>query len=571
MHHIAEKGNRIAHWCARYWFVVFLVMAALIRFGPTIHHKVAGPSHEFTPSSEYVTYAKQRPEQIAREFEQMRERPSVDQVLHARRSIIQLRNLIPSEEITQGNEIGRIIDRGNKGLSEQESLVYRSMVNSGAMAQDHSVDFETSVAAACMDQHGGSSGCMLARALQPPQRSTIDGGALDFAASLLWGLVWLYLLAIPFAAVGLWAWLVIRGHSMGEFAREHLGDYVLSAALWPIAYIAYDFPFWTPWTNLRSRIAEKLAELGGGQLPLWRQAIACVAVVFGMVFASVVPVRPAYAQQAHIQWHGFLGADADHTGGARLTHAWLQAVGTVADGAKIDIIVDPAPKALPLRQATAVFALSDSSGIRVGQLATATAFMFDSPATERIGGGAWAAGTYASFFDIGLEGFAKFGDVTMRASALSGSGPNKADANKSKDGMLGVSWRPGGGAQVLEATVQSGDEPDGFRTRALAHGRLMFERIGVGGAFLDITGAFQRLHGEDGWGLSSLAVVPIHAHAEVAVAYDALRVPGADAVEHVMREQATLVGFSQSLRAAIMTRWSSATGWIGDVRLQVVF
>lgn len=566
MHHIAEKGNRFVRWCARYWFLAFIVVAAAVHVGPTVFHKITGPSHEFVPSPEFVAYAKQRPEQIARGFESMRKRPSVDQVLRARRSIIQLRTMIPAEEITQGNEIARVIDRGNEGLSEQESLVYRSMVNSGAMAQDHSVDFETSVAAACMDQHGGSSGCMLSRALQPPQRSTMDTGAIEFAASLFGVLMWLYLLAIPFAATGLWAALVIRGHSMGEFAREHLGDYVLSAALWPIAYIASDFPFWTPWTHLRSRVAARIAELGGGQLPVWRQAIACVAVVFGMVFASVVPVRPVYAQQAHIQWHGFLDASADHKGGAHLNHAWLQAVGTVADGAKVDIIVDPAPKALPLRQATATFALSDSSGIRVGQMATSIAFMFDSPASDRIGGGAWAAGTYASFFDLGVEGFAKFGNVTTRASVLSGSGPNKADANKSKDGMLGVSWRPGGGAHVLEATVQGGEQPEGWRTRALGHGRFAFTR-----AFLDFTGGFQQVQGSLGWGLSSLVVAPVHAHAEISVAYDALQLPGSLAIEHVMREQVTLVGFSQSLRAAIMMRWSSATGWLGDVRMQFVF
>lgn len=307
-----------------------------------------------------------------------------------------------------------------------------------------------------------------------------------------------------------------------------------------------------------------------GQMPVWQQGFACAAVVIGVVLASLVPARSAFAQQAEVKLHGFVDADTDHTGGARLNHAWVQVAGPVADGAKVDIVVDPASKALSLRQAAATFALSDSTGVRVGQLPTSTALIFDSPATERVGGGAWAAGTFASFFDLGVEGFGKFGNVTARASVLSGSGPNKPDGNKAKDGMLGVSWRPdgSGGASVLEATVQSGDQPDGWRTRALAHGRLA---VSSGGALLDLTGAFQRWHGVDGWGLSSLVVVPMHARFETAVAYDALRMSGAAPVEHVVRGQATLIGFSQSLRAAIMARWSSATGWLGNIRLQFVF
>ncbi len=470
------------------------------------------------------------------------------QILIARTKMLYLVNLLPL------------------GSSPEQQMTLGSLRSAEVVIQAR-IERENNVA-----QSAGiktASAADLHAAMWPTRAETENRmiGSDPMSSWLSW-FVYLYKLAIPFAIIAFWIRLRQLGRRMHDYALEHTGDLVVCAALWPIAFLG-EFPLWTPVTSLRDEIRERLALLPQGDSML-RYAGSCAAILCSVVLASIVPVRTAHADEAAkqpgVEVHGFVDARAASDGGVQLSHGWLQAVGPVAPGANVDVAVDPISSKVPVRQVAATFGPEDGSfGARVGRIPTAVALTVPAPQSEQIEGGPVAAGNLATFFATGAEVFARVGCVTVRVSELADGGRGMA----LNDTMLGVSWQPfgQGNRSVVEVVGDASRQAaTDMRTRWLLHARLGE----VWRAYFDFTGVVQRLNGETTLGLSNYVVVPIMAHGEFSAGYDWARQPSGTG-EHLLRMQGTLISFSSSLRSAIMARWSSATGWLGDVRIQFVF
>lgn len=595
MHPRREKGSGAGFGATWWLLLLWVVLGAFIVVGPDMIWAPASNSFEQTLAgdAQLRLHVAKRTEEIAGEF---RYRPdhamfggnielaTTAHVGRVRDVLYNFAELMPADspEYRRAREVADDIVRRSYKYHKHVDASCMSESDCGAhMFDDHASEkylarelerrpslIPENVLLACSDKRlrtgGGYALCTMAQVKKGDDREQL---IIESPPKLAHGVLFFYLLGIPFALSIFWLRMRQNQLRMHDQVVARADDLVFATIVWPAALVA-EFPLWTPVTSLKTRVAARYAELNATDMPLLQQVCACAAVVAGVVLSSIVP-HDAGAQ-APVAVHGFIDAKVTHTGSAGVHHAWLQIVGPIADGAGVDMAFDPASKAVPVRQASASFSLGDGYSMRVGQLTTSCAFLFDPPHKEKIGGGS-GVGAFVSFIEPGIELARTFAGVTARASILSGSGPGKTDANAAKDGMLSVSWRPS--THVFEATVQSGEQPDGLRTRVFGHGRTTFAGSG---AMLDVAIGYQRWHGADDWGVSALAVVPLHEHVETAVAYDALRISGTAGklttpIEHVGRVQATVIAFTQTVRAALMGRWSSQTGWGGDARMQLAF
>lgn len=389
----------------------------------------------------------------------------------------------------------------------------------------------------------------------------------------------LYLLFIPFVMFIYWRRMRMNKFDMDAYMRKRWLDFVIMSALWPIGLLS-EYPCGDTFVDhVRARVRQRLEQLSPN-MPAWQHAFSCAAIVFAVVVSSLAGVRNLSAQQPKSEMHGMLQvrADANDISGSkgkradlRLEHAFLSGSVSLPSAVTVAAMAD-----LPFSQlkfAHVAVPIGTGVDLRFGQLLTAAGAATPPPHFERVIGGTEGAGPL-SVFDIGTEVSVRGQHVGANIAVYSGEDPNTADKNAGKDIMLGVRATTPGKALLGEGIVQVGDQTNGWRTRWLGHLRLGLQQLIIGTAagppVFDITAAGEQLGGATKWGGSAQIFVPVHRNAEVGFAYDVMGAESSIA-QHVARTQLSVFDLGNSLRAAILARWSSTTGSSATLRLQATF
>lgn len=526
-----------------------------------------------------------RVEQIRAHWMATRDTWSVDDVVRARNVLVDMRLLLPEDsafgkktEALSMDIIHYAQDQPGQTANRNAHYAHRRLIGEALAASmpsmmDPAEEVENRAQLACMDLRGapiGYSACAMEQGRLRQEQESLSG-LLGVCGSIFLWLFNRYLLAIPFLAAAFWFKVRREGQgyvTVDEYAKAFFGDFVL-AALCPLS-LACDVADWCPWTAFATRVRERLSGVSV-EMPAWQYAAACVVIVCGTALSCFFPTRAVRAAEpaAIVSVKGYVDAEAATDGTMKVGHGWLDVKVPVGAHASGQIVVDSVSTKVPVRQAVAsVQPVGGPITVNAGQVVTPFAHQFPGPQQERIGGGAEAPGRVATFLDLGIHAVANpLRGVAASIALLSGSGPNRPDANEAKDAMAGLSLSSNDGASNLGIVAQAGEQPNGFRTRGVVHAST---RALGGGVLLDATAAFQRIGIALSWGTSALVVVPVHKNLEFAGAYDYAHAAGSSD-EQIARLQVTGIGFSSAMRGAIMARWSSATGWLGSVRMQFAF
>lgn len=429
----------------------------------------------------------------------------------------------------------------------------------------------------------------------PDVEATYRASTVSVPLALLWFLVSVYLLAMPFAFLTYIVRVRDSDYTLSEELVFGWQDLVIATVCWPVGLfyyaeysarsnrrarvrneyfmrkpVGYRFTAWdeaeidrlvnVPMDELRARL-EAIREVP--QAAVFHARMAFYTAMFvGMLIA---PLRAARAQGSggsagpgnHAaavetfhpsgEAHGFIHIAAGSEQPFGIPLAWARGIAHAAEGLDFQLLFNPASGTV---LETFVIARPDGLpfGFRIGQFPTRITFMTLPPHREKLIGGS-GVGVHVLFRDVGVEAFDDVGDFQWSLAGFSGSGINKPDENDAKDVVAHIGLKPWG-SLLFELGLRAGEQPDGFRMHAMAH-----VNVATHGLDLDLHGS--RLEAGSVAGVIGSAVAAYRPQEgwlrwlEWAAGFDEVR-PGDAPQERVVRGEVNVFAPNNHARFGLM-------------------